>query len=529
MEPKSENVQGIVSNFLNEASPQIEYFIDDDDAKYFSGLSTIMVATIQEVKDRISQIEYIFCGQLFPSSQSRSKSLQKQFAEAMKAAEGRWRKKEGFLLHQIEDLQLEKIRALEEKTKSLTDETMKDAENDWKRKESLLLLQMEELRREKQQNLEENQCLVASLKEQKTKLMDKEHLFSECEMEKKLLLTKLESQQKNDDVAKLQWQLKQMAEEIAEGKQLKENLEQQIVVKDHEMVTEKNKRRDLVDSYKKLKSQYKFLCNKFGLNTENSHPGNRMEEESPLPSRQKNARISNDPKHEDPQTSGIAFKMNETDGSSLLDKTNNGPVSRLSGNSSIKSPSASSSHPLKSAVTIKSEPLAGTKRSAPCWRETRSRQEAGGIDPHDDFLDTPIENTRGNLNKAQNEEVHDCPAPAPKDMNVDSSDDETQDMGMGAELVPQKQRISITKAGDRNFKYVEPVRKKSERENLKGFECKQCKKFYDAVLPNNGKNGENNNTNSRCEHHDGVSRHRYRYLPPSTPEGFWNIGFESEM
>jgi splicing factor 4 len=33
----------------------------------------------------------------------------------------------------------------------------------------------------------------------------------------------------------------------------------------------------------------------------------------------------------------------------------------------------------------------------------------------------------------------------------------------------------------------------------------------------------------RCEHHDGVSRHRYRYAPPLTPEGFWNIGFESEM
>ncbi|KAF5198583.1 gamma response [Thalictrum thalictroides] len=100
---------------------------------------------------------------------------------------------------------------------------------------------------------------------------------------------------------------------------------------------------------------------------------------------------------------------------------------------------------------------------------------------------------------------------------------------MNVEPSPQKQQISITRTGDRGFKYVEPVRKKSDRENLKGFECKQCKKFYDAVIPDKGKNADNNNTNFCCEHHEGVSRHRFKYVPPSTPEGFWNIGFESEM
>ncbi|KAF8404143.1 hypothetical protein HHK36_009023 [Tetracentron sinense] len=38
-----------------EDSPQPGYPIDGDDAKHFSGLSTILVATIQEAKDRISQ------------------------------------------------------------------------------------------------------------------------------------------------------------------------------------------------------------------------------------------------------------------------------------------------------------------------------------------------------------------------------------------------------------------------------------------------------------------------------------------
>lgn len=75
------------------------------------------------------------------------------------------------------------------------------------------------------------------------------------------------------------------------------------------------------------------------------------------------------------------------------------------------------------------------------------------------------------------------------------------------------------------YKYVEPVRKKDEREKLQGVECNQCKKFYDAVLTNNGSGA----VSARCEHHNAVSRHRYRYVPPSTPEGFWNIGFDSDL
>jgi splicing factor 4 len=91
-------------------------------------------------------------------------------------------------------------------------------------------------------------------------------------------------------------------------------------------------------------------------------------------------------------------------------------------------------------------------------------------------------------------------------------------------------KISIP-TKEKHFKFIEPVRRKAERENLKGIECKQCKKFYDAVLPENGeeKGADGIGNSLRCEHHEGVSRHRYRYAPPLTPEGFWNIGFESEM
>lgn len=57
---------------------------------------------------------------------------------------------------------------------------------------------------------------------------------------------------------------------------------------------------------------------------------------------------------------------------------------------------------------------------------------------------------------------------------------------------------------------MEPIRKKAERKNLNGVECKQCKRFYDAVISDaKGRDGEVHKSDLRCEHHEGVSRHRY--------------------
>lgn len=73
------------------------------------------------------------------------------------------------------------------------------------------------------------------------------------------------------------------------------------------------------------------------------------------------------------------------------------------------------------------------------------------------------------------------------------------------------------------YKYVEPVRNQSDREALQGVQCKQCEKFYGAVhMQNAGELVKN-----RCNHHD-MSRHRYRHVPPETPEGFWNLGFDTD-
>uniref|UniRef100_A0A8C1QHJ5 DNA endonuclease RBBP8 n=1 Tax=Cyprinus carpio TaxID=7962 RepID=A0A8C1QHJ5_CYPCA len=69
---------------------------------------------------------------------------------------------------------------------------------------------------------------------------------------------------------------------------------------------------------------------------------------------------------------------------------------------------------------------------------------------------------------------------------------------------------------DKSFACVDVVRKKDERRKLKGHYCKECENYY-ADLPEE----ERQKKLSSC------SRHRYRYIPPSTPENFWEVGFPS--
>ncbi|TRY91381.1 hypothetical protein DNTS_013513 [Danionella cerebrum] len=69
---------------------------------------------------------------------------------------------------------------------------------------------------------------------------------------------------------------------------------------------------------------------------------------------------------------------------------------------------------------------------------------------------------------------------------------------------------------NRSFACVEVVRKKDERRKLKGHYCKECEVYY-AHLPEEEK----------LKKLSSCSRHRYRYIPPSTPENFWEVGFPS--
>ncbi|NP_001012518.1 DNA endonuclease RBBP8 [Danio rerio] len=82
----------------------------------------------------------------------------------------------------------------------------------------------------------------------------------------------------------------------------------------------------------------------------------------------------------------------------------------------------------------------------------------------------------------------------------------------------RKPLVSDSDKSSRNksFACVEVVRKKDERRKLKGHYCKECEVYY-ADLPE----VEREKKLTSC------SRHRYRYIPPSTPENFWEVGFPS--
>ncbi|NXP50623.1 CTIP endonuclease, partial [Heliornis fulica] len=67
-----------------------------------------------------------------------------------------------------------------------------------------------------------------------------------------------------------------------------------------------------------------------------------------------------------------------------------------------------------------------------------------------------------------------------------------------------------------DFPHIEVIRKKEERRKLLGHTCKECETYY-AGIPE----GEREKKLASC------SRHRFRYIPPNTPENFWEVGFPS--
>ncbi|XP_012601625.1 DNA endonuclease RBBP8 [Microcebus murinus] len=67
-----------------------------------------------------------------------------------------------------------------------------------------------------------------------------------------------------------------------------------------------------------------------------------------------------------------------------------------------------------------------------------------------------------------------------------------------------------------NFPHIEVIRKKEERRKLLGHTCKECEIYY-ADMP----------AEEREKKLASCSRHRFRYIPPNTPENFWEVGFPS--
>ncbi|BBM98945.1 hypothetical protein MPTK1_1g17430 [Marchantia polymorpha subsp. ruderalis] len=215
------------------------------------------------------------------------------------------------------------------------------------------------------------------------------------------------------------------------------------------------------------------------------------------------------------------------------------------------------------------------------WRQTRSRTEAGDVELHDSFLNTPMElaianlQARGQRSAILHEDTRrSTSTKAPrKNKRATSTTSSTSRAREEAELATpydwtdgsefqEKHFVSSKSAAAKSvgategaenmekmsrqsgarpasldkekqvpnskapkYKFNEPVRKKRDREQLEATDCNQCRKFYDAVLAEDAEGV----SMDRCEHHDAVSRHRFKFLPPGTPAGFWNIGFDSEL
>uniref|UniRef100_A0A672LA16 DNA endonuclease RBBP8 n=1 Tax=Sinocyclocheilus grahami TaxID=75366 RepID=A0A672LA16_SINGR len=111
-------------------------------------------------------------------------------------------------------------------------------------------------------------------------------------------------------------------------------------------------------------------------------------------------------------------------------------------------------------------------------------------------------------------EYESCPQEESFDPKRDGTYEEEREEDDNEE--EQVAKFSSNDRKNKSFACVEVVRKKDERRKLKGHYCKECENYY-AGLPEE----ERQKKLSSC------SRHRYRYVPPSTPENFWEVGFPS--
>jgi hypothetical protein len=79
-------------------------------------------------------------------------------------------------------------------------------------------------------------------------------------------------------------------------------------------------------------------------------------------------------------------------------------------------------------------------------------------------------------------------------------------------------KVSSDDSEEPGYKYKEVVRDRDKRRAMKGFECDQCREFYEALA----KGGKDFNREEMvCKH----SRHRSNHAPDLTPDGFWDLSF----
>lgn len=312
-----------------QSLPKLGSPTENDDVKYVSELSTVLVATIQEAKDRIAQIEYIFCNQLYPNFKSKSKLLRRIYSEAKRASDGEWKEREEAMLLRVERLELEKQRALEELARIEGRQTRVDElESDLRKKSKEVdeglklhgdLVQLLEMKLsaivEKDKQLRENEerknvleKKVKALQEairakaeevakgneltgnllKKIETRDSE--IANSENERRALTDKLECSeetvrqlrllQKADCSEESERDKKVLLEKVQKGVELYQKTLEEFESKTAELQTEKRKRKEVIEAFKRLKSQYNFLCSQYGLSKENMISPLKSQEDS---------------------------------------------------------------------------------------------------------------------------------------------------------------------------------------------------------------------------------------------------------
>lgn len=82
--------------------------------------------------------------------------------------------------------------------------------------------------------------------------------------------------------------------------------------------------------------------------------------------------------------------------------------------------------------------------------------------------------------------------------------------------------IDVTNAARYQPKYIEVVRNRDQRSVLPGHACEECDKFYQAMQQQGIVNDSN-----RQQFMQSCSRHKSKFTPPSTPEGFWDLSIRT--
>ncbi|KAF2319414.1 hypothetical protein GH714_015626 [Hevea brasiliensis] len=179
--------------------------------------------------------------------------------------------------------------------------------------------------KKKTEELEEGRVSQAQLLQQidadKLEILKQKQQLEESENDKKLLLEKVNVFE--EKINELKENLSSCSK-VDEGKDSYEKLLQQIELKETQLLAEKKKTKNVFDAYKRLKSQYKFLCAKAGLTEENMLPQIKLEDESASLMHQQNPTTSPDfvSRHPDTATAACEIKKVkiENDASDLFEE-----------------------------------------------------------------------------------------------------------------------------------------------------------------------------------------------------------------